>query len=160
MQSPAQVCGAFAGAMVGSAAYLILIPNAAEQLITDTFPAPAVAAWKAVAELFMVGFEVTPAGTGQAMLIAAAVAVALTVLEKLSPSKIRRFVPSLASLGLVFVISGHNSISMFIGGLIALCLSKRYPSWSKRFLVAICAGLIVGQSLTDVGAALWYILTS
>ena len=159
LQSLAQVCGAFAGAMVGSAAYLILIPNPGEQLITDTFPAPAVAAWKAVAELFMVGFEAIPAGTGQAMLIAAVVAVALTVLEKLSPSKARRFVPSPASLGLAFVISAHNSISMFIGGLIALCLSKWNPSWSKRFLVAICAGLIVGQSLTDVGAALWYILT-
>ncbi|HUU97945.1 MAG TPA: OPT/YSL family transporter [Phycisphaerae bacterium] len=159
LQSLAQVCGAFAGAMVGSAAYLILIPNPAEQLITDTFPAPAVAAWKAVAELFMVGFEAIPAGTGQAMLIAAVVAVALTVLEKLSPSKARRFLPSPASLGLAFVVSAHNSISMFIGGLIALCLSRWYPSWSKRFLVAICAGLIVGQSLTDVGAALWYILT-
>jgi len=158
LQSLAQVCGAFAGAMVGSAAYLVLIPNPAEQLITDTFPAPAVAAWKAVAELFMVGFEAIPAGTGQAMLIAAIVAVALTVLEKLSPSKARRFLPSPASLGLAFVIPAHNSISMFIGGLVALCLSKWHPSWSKRFLVAICAGLIVGQSLTDVGAALRHIL--
>ena len=63
-----------------------------------------------------------------------------------------------ASLGLAFVISAHNSISMFIGGVIALCPSKRYPSWSKRFLVAICAGLTVGQGLTDVGVALRYIL--
>jgi len=130
--------------MVGPAAYPVLIPNPAEQLITDTFPAPAVAAWKAVAELFMVGFEAIPAGTGQAMLIAAVLTLALTVLEKLLPSKTRRFVPSPASLGLALVISAHNSISMFIGGLIALCLSKWNPSRSKRFLVAICAGLIVG----------------
>jgi hypothetical protein len=42
--------------------------------------------------------------------------------------------------------------------LIALGLSKWHPSWSKRFLVAICAGLIVGQSLTDVGVAFQRIL--
>ena len=153
LQVLAQICGALTGALIGSAAYLLTIPNPAQQLFTDEWPAPGVAALKAVAELLQTGFQSIPAGTGVAMVCAALIATALAMLEKTLPNKVRRFVPSAASLGLAFVIPAYISMSMFVGGLVALCLGKWCRSWTKRFLVAACAGIIAGESLTDVGIA-------
>jgi uncharacterized membrane protein len=123
-------------------------------LLTEEWAAPAVAAWKAVAELFMVGFDAIPAGTPLAMLIAAAAGVLLPVLEKTSSKTARSFVPSAASLGLAFVIQAYSSFAIFLGGLAALLAGRFVPSWSGRFLVAVCAGVVAGESLTGVGIAI------
>jgi uncharacterized oligopeptide transporter (OPT) family protein len=159
MQSVAQVFGAMAGALAGSAVYLLLIPNPNEQLMTDKWPAVAVAAWKAVAELFMVGFDALPKGCLTAVWIAAIAGVLLPMIEKLVPKKVRPYTLSAASLGLAMVIPAYNTISMFIGGLAALILSKFFDKWSTRFLVAVCAGIIAGESLTGVGISLERVIT-
>lgn len=153
LQSMAQICGAFAGAMAGSFVYLVLFPNPAEQLMSNEWPAPAVATWKAVAELFQVGFQAIPAGTPQAMMIAAVAAVLLVFLEKFTPAKYRKWMPSPASIGLAFVVHAHYSITMLIGAIVAWILSRVAKSWTARFLVVICAGIIAGESLTGVGIA-------
>ena len=157
LQSYAQIFGAFAGALAGSAVYLILIRDPANQLLTPDYPAPAVVAWKAVAELFMVGLEALPEGVVNAMVFAAIVGTALPVLEKTLPKPLAAFVPSAASLGLAFVVPASYSLTMFAGGLIALILSRVAKAWSTRFLVASCAGIIAGDSLTGVGLALYRI---
>lgn len=154
LQTVAQVCGAALGAAFGSAVYLVLIPNPSEQLMTEQWAAPAVATWKAVAELFMVGFRALPEGTPLAMLVAGVVGVVLPVLEQVLPKRHRALVPSPASLGLAFVINGFNSISMFVGGLLVLVLGRFFPNWTRRFAVATSAGLVAGESLTGVGIAL------
>lgn len=153
-QTLAQIAGAFAGAMCGAAFYLILIPNPGQMLMTDEWAAPAVAAWKAVAELFMVGLDAMPKHAPLGIAIATAVGVVLPVLEKTLPKKAKWLVPSAASVGLGIVIQAHSTLAMFTGGLLALILSKVVPTWSGRFLVAISAGLIAGESLTGVGIAL------
>lgn len=150
----AQVGGALAGSLLGSAFYMILIPNPREQLMTAEWPAPAVATWKAVAELFTIGFEAIPAGTPMAMLIAAIVGTILPVMDKLAPPKAKPFVPSAAAMGLAFVIPPRNSISMFMGACLALLVARLFPRWSDRFVVTICAGLVAGESLTGAGDAL------
>lgn len=159
LQTLAQLCGAFAGALVGSAVYLVLIPNPSEMLGTDEWSAPAAAVWKAVAELFVVGFESLPNGTPMAMAVAAAVGIALPVLARLAPRALRPLVLSPVSIGLAFVIPAHYAISMFIGGLVALALRHWLKTWSARFLVAICTGVIAGESLTGIGIALERVLT-
>lgn len=153
-QALGQAFGALAGALVGSAVYLVLVPEPAEQLMTEQFPAPAVAAWKGVAEVFMIGLSALPPQAVPAMAIAAIAGVVLPLLERFGPKRVRGFVPSPASVGLAFVIPGYNAISMFLGGFIALLLSKAAPGWSSRYLVAACAGIIAGESLTGVGDAL------
>ncbi len=150
----AQTLGALAGSVVGSLAYLVLIPDPREMLITEAWAAPAVAAWKAVAEIFAVGLAALPAGTPVAMLIAGILAAALAVVEKKVPKKWRTWVPSPASLGLAFVIQMYTSLTMYVGAVIAWALGRWLPRWSDRFLVAICAGLVAGESLTGVGQAL------
>lgn len=154
----AQMFGALAGSLVGCAFYLLLIPDPARQLLTDQWPAPAVATWKAVAEVFSVGFSALPQGVLVAIVIAGALGFILPIAEKLLAKHVAAWLPSAAAVGLAFTIPARNSISIFIGGVLALVLSKIFPKWSKRFLVTICAGIVVGDSLVGAGDAIWMVV--
>ncbi len=153
-QAIAQVCGAAAGALAGTAACLLLLGDPAAQLLTVELPAPAVAGMKAVADLFAQGQSALPPGAGPAMAVAAAAAVALTLLEKLAPPAWRRYVPSGAGLGLAFVFPASVSLTVFVGALAAGGLRGLRPGWSARRLLPLCAGLIVGETLTGFGTTL------
>ena len=153
-----QIIGSVAGAAVAGAFYLILVPNPKEMLLTSEWPAPAVAQWKAVAEVFRNGIDSLPRGATTAIIIAAIVGVILPVCEKLFP-KAKAFIPSAAAFGLAFVIPANNSISIFIGGCLALGLAKCFPKWTERFLITVCAGIIAGESLVGAGDAMRLVLT-
>lgn len=158
-QFVAQVFGALSGALAGSAGYLLLVPDPSSQLLTDEWPAPAVASWKAVAELFMQGFGALPASALQAMTIGGLAGIVLAVLEKTLPARARRWVPSPASLGLAFVIPAYNAISMFLGAVCGSVLQRWFPNWTARFLIVLASGMIAGESLTGVGLAIDKILS-
>jgi uncharacterized oligopeptide transporter (OPT) family protein len=157
-QFVAQVFGALSGAIAGSAAYLILVPDPKNQLLTDQWPAPAVATWKAVAELFMKGFDALPGGAIEGMVTGGLAGIVLAVLEKVLSKGIRIWIPSPAAMGLAFVIPAYNSFSMFLGALAGWILSKWIPSWTARFLIVFASGIIAGESLTGVGLAIETIL--
>lgn len=159
-QAVAQAFGALSGALMGSAAYLILVPDARAMLGTEEWPAPAVATWKAVAELFMRGIEAAAPGTVKAMFIAGAVGILLAVLEKVLPKKIATWLPSPASLGLGFVIPAYQGMSMFAGAVFGLLVGRWAKTWSERFLVVLAAGFIAGESLTGVGIAIQKMLSA
>lgn len=154
-QVVAQVCGALAGALMGTAGYMILLPNPRDQLFTEPYTAPAVTTWKAVAELFMIGFEAIPEGTPLAILIAAGFGVLLPILDKVLPKKAAAFVPSPAAVGLSFVIMGDVAVAMFLGAVVATFSSAAFPKWSSRFLITIAAGCVAGDSLSGAGMALY-----
>lgn len=154
----AQVFGALAGALAGSAGYLILIPDPKKQLLTDEWPAPSVASWKAVAEIFMHGTDALPPGAVQGMLLGGLAGILLAVFEKVLPKKARIWVPSATSVGLAFVIPAYNAISMFLGAIAAWALGKWVPKWSTRFLIVFASGLIAGESLSGVALAIQEIL--
>ena len=155
----AQSAGVFGGAVVGGAAYLILIPDPQHMLLTEEWPAPAVATWRAVAELFAHGADAMPVGAVEAMAIASIVGVVLAILEKVLPPKWRVWVPSPASLGLAFVIQAWTSISLFVGSLVGVALRRYAPTWSERYLTPIASGIIAGESLMGVAIALQTILS-
>jgi putative OPT family oligopeptide transporter len=157
-QVVSQMCGAVAGAAVGSAFYLILVPDPSAMLLTPEWPAPAVAMWKAVAEVFKRGLDSLPPDATTAMLIAAIAGIIFPVLEKRLPKKAAVYMPSCSAAGLAFVISGANSISMFIGATAGAIVSRLFPNWSGRFLVTLCAGIVAGESLTGAGDAVRMLL--
>ncbi len=159
-QTLSQIAGALAGALVASVAYLALVRDPAEQLLTARLPAPGVAGMKAVAELFQAGFRALPSGTGVAMLIATAIGIVLPIIERLAAPPVRRWLPSAASIGLAFVFPASVSVELFVGGLAAFLLGKCCPSWTARFLLPVCAGMIAGESITSVGTALYTMRTS
>lgn len=146
----AQICGALAGALVGCAGYLILIPDPATQLMTEEWPAPSVVGWLYVAELFQKGTDALPKGALMAMTIGACVGIMLAVLEKILPEKGRVWVPSGPSLGLSFLITPGISFALFLGSMVAHFAGKIAPNWSTKFLIIAASGIIAGESLAGM----------
>lgn len=154
----AQVFGVLTGSLVAAITYLTLITDPQAQLITPEWPAPAVATWKAVAEVLSAGLQAMPPATGPAILIATVVGIGLAIAEAVSSEKVRRFIPSGSAIGLAFVIPAWNSLSLFAGALAAAIVTYYFPRWAAGRLVIIAAGLIVGESLTGVVAAMSSVL--
>ncbi len=150
----AQLFGVIAGSLAGAAGYLLLLPDPQHMVLTTEWPAPAVAQWKAVAELFQKGFASMPPGAFRAFLVGGGVGTALLLLEKFSPARVRRFVPSPASLGLAFVIPAYNSMGIVLGGVLVSVSTRFFPKWSGRFASVIACGLIAGESLAGVAFAI------
>lgn len=153
-QVVAQSFGVLAGSLAGAAAYLLIIPDPRGMLITPEWPAPAVATWKAVAEVLSSGLDALPGGAALAIAIAAAAGVALALAESLLPERAARSVPSATAMGLGFVIPAWNSISLVLGAVGAMAIARLAPQWAERKLIVLAAGLIVGESLAGVAAAL------
>jgi uncharacterized oligopeptide transporter (OPT) family protein len=150
----AQCFGVLTGSVVGSLTYLILIPDPASMLLTAEWPAPAVATWKAVAEVLSVGLHAIPAGAGLAMLPAAVLGVGMALGSCLLPARIAAWIPSASAVGLAFVIPAWISLSLFFGAAIAALAARLWPAWSARFVLAIAAGLVAGESLAGIAAAM------
>ena len=153
-----QLAGALAGAAVGSAIYLALLPDPAKQLFTPEWAAPAVTTWKAVAEVFAKGLEALPPRVGVAMAVAAALGVGLAVADAKAPKSVSRWLPSASALGLGFVVPGNQSLSMFLGGVLALAVERAAPSWHARLWIVLCSGVIAGESLVGVGISIQQML--
>jgi len=158
LQTLAQVFGVLAGSLAGSAAYLILIPDPSSMLLTPQWPAPAVAAWKAVAEIFAIGLDAMPPGAITAMIVGGAIGIVSGVAEKTLPKSIVRFLPSGSAVGLAFTIPGYYPISLFIGGLAAVIATRYARNWADRFLIVLAAGVVAGESLTGVALAIHKVL--
>jgi uncharacterized oligopeptide transporter (OPT) family protein len=150
----AQCFGVLTGSIAGSLCYLVLIPDPAGMLLTPEWPAPAVATWKAVAEILSVGLEAIPTGCGPAMAVAAVAGVAMALAARYLPTRIAHWVPSATAMGLAFVIPAWISLSLFFGAAIATLAARWWPAWSGRFVLAIAAGLVAGESLAGIASAL------
>jgi hypothetical protein len=159
-QAVAQAFGVASGALAGSGAYLLLIPNPEQMLFTDEWAAPAVATWKAVAEVFASGVSAMPEGSVVAMAIGAAVGTILSLVERFASPRVRPFVPSAASMGLAMVIPAFYSISMFAGSMLGVVSRRLAPGWSARLLLVVAAGVIAGESIVGVATATYDALLS
>ena len=149
----AQIFGVLTGSFVAALTYLVLIPDPQTQLITAEWPAPAVATWKAVAEVLGEGLAAMPPGAVSAILIAAIIGIGLAVVEAFASEAWQRIIPSASAIGLAFVIPAWNGLSLFMGAAAAAIIARLYPEWAKRRIVVIAAGLIVGESLAGVVGA-------
>jgi len=150
-----QAFGVVAGATMGSAAYLVLVPDPQNMLLTEEWAAPAVAQWKAVAEVFQQGLEAMPEGALMAMGVGAAVGVVLAILEKTLPKNVAKWVPSPVGIGLAFAIPAYYAISFFLGAVIMAVGEKVSKDWTKRFAIVLAAGIMAGESLMGVADALY-----
>jgi putative OPT family oligopeptide transporter len=150
----AQVFGVLAGSIAGSAAYLILIPDPQAMLLTPEWPAPAVATWKAVAEVLAQGMDTIPDGSRPAVAVSIAAGILLAVLESVLPARWRKLVPSASSLGFAFIIPPFISLAMFLGAMARVAAEALRPAWSAKYLIVIAAGLVAGESLAGILHAL------
>jgi OPT family oligopeptide transporter len=153
-QTIAQFFGVLGGAIVSVPAYLFVVQRNPEQLGSATLPAPAAKVWAGVAELLAKGIEALPAGALSAIAIGAAVGAVLTLLEEFAPRRLRRWIPSPTGLGIAGVIPAFNSISMFVGALLAWLFAKASPRAAEAYTIPVSSGLIAGESLVGVAIIL------
>lgn len=152
----AQFWGVLAGGLVVVPVFFILVPDASV-LGGEKWPAPAALVWRGVAELLSKGVGALPVSARWGLVIGGAIGIVLPVLEMIFP-RAKKFIPSATGMGLAFTINGFNSVSMFIGALIALALAKRAPAVHKTYTVPVSSGIIAGESLMGVLIALLTIL--
>jgi OPT family oligopeptide transporter len=148
----AQFLGIFAGTLVVVPAYYLLVPDAAS-LGTDRWPAPSAQVWAAVARLLAHGVHSLHPTAQMAILIGGALGIVLPLLEASFP-KLAPFLPSPMGLGLAMVIPFFNSLSMFIGAVIAILYAKHDKKKAERYVVPVASGLIAGESLMGIVVAL------
>ncbi|SHN11705.1 OPT family oligopeptide transporter [Phytopseudomonas punonensis] len=156
----AQCLGILVGSIVGVLVYQILIPDPQSMLISQQWPAPAVATWKAVAEVLGYGLDSLDTSIRWAMLIGALCGALFGILEASLPvqSIYARLLPSSAAFGLAFIIPASISLMMSIGALLAWVVQSRWRSLGERFTIAAAAGLVAGESIVGVGASFWMML--
>ncbi|MFN9372243.1 MAG: OPT family oligopeptide transporter [Planctomycetaceae bacterium] len=147
-QTISQFFGVLAGSLFCVPVYLVLVTP--EALQEEKFPAPAARVWEGVARLLADGIDKLPAGALFAMIIGAVVGIVLTLLEEFLPRKYRKWIPSPTALGIAGVVPAFNSISMFLGALLAWIFSKARPAVDEKYTVPVASGLIAGESLMGV----------
>ena len=152
-QFRAQLFGVVAGAAVVVPAFNILIPDPSV-LGTDAWPAPSCLVWAGVSKAFAGGVATLDGLKQTGIGIGLALGIALVLLEKLAPPKLRPYLPSPAGLGIAMVVPGSNTIAMFIGAFGAWWFQRKKPEAAQRFVVPVASGLIAGESLMGVLIAL------
>lgn len=151
----AQCIGIFIGSVVAVLVYRMLIPDPQAQLLSEQWPAPAVATWKAVAQTLTQGLGALSPALRWAIVAGSAAGVLLGALDSLLPHRAARWLPSTAALGLAFILPASISMMMGLGALLTWLVGCRWPSVTERFAITAAAGLIAGESITGVGASFW-----
>jgi uncharacterized oligopeptide transporter (OPT) family protein len=149
----AQLFGVVAGAAVVVPAFNILIPDPTV-LGSDAWPAPSCVVWAGVSKAFAGGIGALDALAKTGIAAGLSLGVALAMMERFAPPRLRAWVPSPSGLGIAMVIPGSNAIAMFLGGLGAKLLQDRKPDFARRYVVPVSSGLIAGESLMGVVVAM------
>jgi uncharacterized oligopeptide transporter (OPT) family protein len=144
----AQFSGIFVGTAVTVPSFFLVVPNVSV-LGSAKFPAPSAQVWAGVARLLSNGIESLHPTARLALLIGGLVGILIPLAHILFP-KLGRYIPSAMGLGLSFVLPFYNSLSMFIGGLIALIYMKMRPETAEEYTIASASGVIAGESLTGI----------
>lgn len=149
----AQLFGVVIGALVVVPAFNLIIPDPTV-LGSDEWPAPSCLVWAGVSKAFAGGIQALDPSAQVAIVIGAGLGLALAVLEKLAPKRIRPFIPSASGLGIAMVIPGSNCVAMFLGAAIAEIMRRQRPDAAERLVVPVSSGLIAGESLMGIVIAL------
>jgi OPT family oligopeptide transporter len=144
----AQLWGVVAGTLFVVPAYLLLIKPS--EIGSDNWPAPAAQIWAGVARVLAKGLEALPHGAQAGLLIGCAVGVVLALIEDFVPKHLKKYTLSSTAVGIAFVIPAWNSISMFLGALLAWGFAKARPTQADRYSLAVASGFIAGESLIAV----------
>jgi OPT family oligopeptide transporter len=144
----AQLVGTVVGTAVVVPMFYVLVPSP-DVLGSDKFPAPSAQVWKGVADLLSKGVEQLHYTARWGILVGAIIGIVIPLLEAAYPKK-KAFIPSAMGLGLALVIPAWNSMSMFVGAVMAWLWFKKNEEQAERYTVAVSSGLIAGESLMGV----------
>jgi uncharacterized oligopeptide transporter (OPT) family protein len=151
-QFAVMIVGAVFGSLICVPVYNILIPNPGV-IGTARLPAPAAQVWAGVAMLLSHGITALPVSARWALLVGGIIGLVITIAEKKWPRS-RTFLPSPTGMGIALVIPAFNSVSMFLGALIAWVVEKRSPKTAEDYTIPVASGIIAGESLMGIAVAI------
>lgn len=141
-QLTAQLVGAVVGALVAGPALLVLTRG---QVGTSLWPAPAGQMFLATGRA-AAGEAPLAGGVLTACVVALALGVVLALLER--HERWGTWVPSPMGLGLALLVPPSLAVAMGVGAVVAAALGKR------KWLVAAASGLMLGETVGELSAAL------
>jgi uncharacterized oligopeptide transporter (OPT) family protein len=144
-QVGAQILGALVGAAVVVPVYAVIARSYG--LATEAMPAPSALSWKAAAEAARGGLAALPPAGPAAGAIALAAGVALVVLGR---TRLGRFCPSPAAMGMAMLIPASLSFTALAGALAVIVVRRLRPGVDEPTVMAAAAGGIAGEALTGV----------
>jgi OPT family oligopeptide transporter len=149
----AQLFGVVCGALLIVPAFNLIIPDVSK-LGGEQWPAPACIVWASVSEAFSAGLGALSDTAKYTIVAGVLLGIALALLERFAPKRVKPWVPSPSGLGIAMVLPCSNAIAMFIGGAGAELVRRIWPGVGKRYVVPVASGLIAGESLMGVLVAL------
>jgi len=152
-QFVAQFLGIFTGTAATVLCFYLLVPDASALIGANgqapDFPAPAAQAWKAVAEVFKLGFANMHPMFRDAIVWGAGLGAVLLLLERGLP-KFKRHVPSATGIGLGMVLPFQYPLSMLLGAVIGFVWTRRHNKSAEEYLIPVASGVIAGVSIMGV----------
>jgi len=145
----AQLFGVVAGAIVIVPAFNLIIPDPS-LLGGEVWPAPSCVVWAGVSKAFSDGIGALHETSRTAIVVGLVLGVALALLERFAPKRLRPAIPSPSGLGIAMVIPGSNCIAMFLGAALAEWLRRKKPALAEKTVVPVASGLIAGESLMGI----------
>lgn len=145
----AQLFGVIAGAIVIVPAFNLIIPDPS-LLGGEAWPAPSCVVWAGVSKAFSDGIGALHETSRTAIVVGLVLGVALALLERFAPKRLRPAIPSPSGLGIAMVIPGSNCIAMFLGAALAEWLRRKKPALAEKTVVPVASGLIAGESLMGI----------
>lgn len=143
----AQLFGVVAGAIVIVPAFNLIDPSL---LGSEAWPAPSCVVWAGVSKAFSDGIGALHETSRTAIVVGLVLGVALALLERFAPKRLRPAIPSPSGLGIAMVIPGSNCIAMFLGAALAEWLRRKKPALAEKTVVPVASGLIAGESLMGI----------
>lgn len=162
-QAIGHVLGIIAGTVASAIAfYAIFVGNGPQHIMSEQYPMPNAAAWKAVADVLTGGLQNIPVSARYGALYGGLIGIVLSTLRHFTKGK---FWLNAFGIGLAFIIPYEISIEMFIGAMI-VWLYKRASdkkaakaSGSDTFAQETNTGIIVCAGITAGGAIMGLLLT-
>jgi len=157
-QFAAQFLGIFTGTVATVIGFYLLVPDAMALPVAGVaepkFAAPAAVQWKAVADIFVKGFGNFHSTYQNAIVVGLILGVAFSILEKLVPKGVKRWMPSATGVGLGFILPFYNCLSFAVGGFAVWVWNRASARSEEAYSVSIASGLIAGASLIGVIVAI------
>lgn len=154
LQALGHALGAVSGALAAVVIfYPIFLRGDPRTLISESYPFPAAAIWKAVAEILTEGLDQLPQSAMWAAIIGAVLGIVMEIVKLISKGK---FTISAVGIGLAFVIPFTTCLAMFFGAFIFWLTGKWFATESRfrRTMLdnqePICAGVIAGAALMGI----------
>ncbi|MBU6450173.1 MAG: OPT/YSL family transporter [Cyanobacteria bacterium REEB67] len=140
----AQLSGVFFGVAAVVPAWYLMVPNKAA---LEAFEPPSVNIWMAVAKALSGGIQNVPETARWGMLIGALLGISLALIDKYTPTRYKKFVPSAMGLGLSWVVPMQNSLAFFSGAVIAEVWTRISRRTGDLYIVPVASGAVAGESL-------------